>query len=103
MKEELTTALSLIVGLSLKLGHSKINALPGLHVLEIDADWTARINGHREKCDGVPGFHALIEYKGDPYGIISPRNGTMLADGEDMLIAALEKRLSEPLTPGEPV
>ena len=70
-------------------------------MLEIDADWTVRINGHREKCDGVPGFHMLIEYKGDPYGIFSPRYDMFVPGGVEMLIAALEKRLSEPLTPGE--
>jgi hypothetical protein len=91
-------AFALIVELCMALGHENISTLPGLLRVDIDANWSVAVNGHKAIVDLVPGYHVAISYNGFPAGLLNPSDGMIVAGeaaNEDALIAALRARLAE--------
>ena len=100
-----------IVELSLALGVSKINTLPGCWQHKIDEYWSVAVNGHQEEIAlasdaafpgaqgiSVPPFHAYVEYNGWPAGLLDPYGGSIAggsAANEDTLIAAVRAAMPQ--------
>ena len=83
---------ALVVLLGRSLGLSEMNKYPGLWDHAIDAQWSLRLNAHREPIDGVPPFHIAFSFNGWPAGLVTVNAG-LIAAGE----AANEGTLGEAL------
>ena len=83
----------LMVKLSLKRGLRDIGKKPGLTELKVDDQWTLKINPHKETIDGIEQGLVRAIFEGLPVGLFTLTAGSMIADGEDRLIEALEKAL----------
>ncbi|MOA58861.1 hypothetical protein D3C78_1833450 [compost metagenome] len=57
-----------------------------------------KVNGFKVKMDGIPSYHAAVEYNGWPAGIIGYEGGVIAAGeaaSEESFIEALKKVLVE--------
>lgn len=89
-----------IFGLIMEIGE-KAGALPvkdKVWTLKVNEYWSFKVNGYPEPREGIPGFHAMIEFNGFPAGLIG-LNGGIIAAGEaaneDTFIEALKKHLAQ--------
>lgn len=65
---------------------------------KVDEHWTFKVNGHPETREGIPGFHAMIEFNGFPAGLIGLEGGIIAAGAganEETFIEALKQHLAE--------
>jgi len=76
----------------------------GVCSIKIDDTWSVAVNGHDTEKDGVPAFHASIEYNGWPAGIVGVHGGIVCAGecaNENTLIAALDAAIASASTVAE--
>lgn len=79
------------------LGASDLRNRPGLYVFDVDDHWRVELNAHPEEIEGVPGFHARVNFCDWPAGVLSPIGGVIAAGAaanEDTFIEALQERLA---------
>ena len=92
---------ALLIDWSTQLGAENISALPGCWENRLGEHWRVAINGHRDPCSDstgaeVPPYHAYLEYRGWPAGLVNPRGGTIVngeGANEDALIEVLRQEI----------
>lgn len=92
-------AFQLICNLAHKRGARSIKDQPGLHEIEIDEHWIARVNPHGEEVKGVLPYHIALEFNGWPAGMFHATSGGVIAAGaaanEDTLIEAVQAAIEK--------
>ena len=58
------------------LGPSRASmTIRGCWEYRISDKWLLKLNGHPEEVDGIPPFHAYVEFNGWPAGVFNPWGG----------------------------
>ena len=92
----MTVVFGKVVELADVLGVESINDYPGCWEYRISDKWLLKLNGHPEEVDGIPPFHAYVEFNGWPTGVFNPWGGEIAAGeaaNEDILIEALDEAI----------
>lgn len=82
-------------------GATPLKDYPGCWEASVGERWWVALNGHAEAVECSRGlkvdpYHAYVEFKGWPAGVINPVGGTIVGfASEDALIAALEAAIQE--------
>lgn len=57
--------------------------------------WEVFTNASKVDREGIPRFHAMIEYNGGPMGMLNPAGGTIVGESTDVLKALLVSMRAE--------
>lgn len=103
--QPLTEAMTKVADLALALKAQPLNQYPGLWEYRF-GDWTLYVNGHRMPMATagdvlVSPFNAYVERQGWPVMIFDGFGGTVVGDGEDAFLAALDAEILR-VRQGEP-
>lgn len=103
MSEPVSVAFMLIADLCVALGATPLSKHAGCWEYNLGRRWLLAVNGHRTPTKTragleVPPFHAYVERRGWPEGLLTQFGGAMVGglEAEDDLIAELKRAIHGP-------